>query len=367
MDNTHLCGKMAKICGVCGDKAKSFHFGGMSCDSCKAFFRRSVQNDVYKHFHCPHNGQCQVSMSSRKSCQFCRFEKCLSIGMMKNWVMSEDERQRLHQLRLEKKLSEEQKRKIEIDQQNVPPIATFLHEHLSTQEVNTLYELTSAYQSLLLADEFFTSYHSPLTFTRKILKLIHFAQCVPEFKILSNVDKTRLFHNSLYEMSLAVDACSHRPSVEGLQMPYSGSCSPTSSYSSISSSCSSNESSDDEYKCDDAIYFKPYGRLSKKLCCFVDDLRPFVLFLLVVLFNPDDSSLVDGARVAAIQEWYCDLLRRYLEWKIGTRKATVVFADLLLLLPELCEMKEKQSEQFVFGRMEDWEQATRFIRSSDCL
>ena len=25
----------SKICGVCGDRAKSYHFGGISCDSCK--------------------------------------------------------------------------------------------------------------------------------------------------------------------------------------------------------------------------------------------------------------------------------------------------------------------------------------------
>ena len=24
-----------KVCGVCGDRAKSYHFGGISCDSCK--------------------------------------------------------------------------------------------------------------------------------------------------------------------------------------------------------------------------------------------------------------------------------------------------------------------------------------------
>lgn len=96
-----------KICGVCGDRAKSYHFGGISCDSCKgtcpslttnlagscvtgqlfsclclpahaphapraAFFRRSVQNDAYKNFHCPYEGQCDINITSRKCCQYCR-------------------------------------------------------------------------------------------------------------------------------------------------------------------------------------------------------------------------------------------------------------------------------------------------------
>src|SRR6218665_3655984 len=31
-----------KICGVCGDKALGFNFDAISCESCKAFFRRNA-------------------------------------------------------------------------------------------------------------------------------------------------------------------------------------------------------------------------------------------------------------------------------------------------------------------------------------
>ena len=62
----------AKLCGVCGDVAKSNHFGGLSCDSCKAFFRRSVQNNAYKAFACPYERKCVIGKMSRKTCQYCR-------------------------------------------------------------------------------------------------------------------------------------------------------------------------------------------------------------------------------------------------------------------------------------------------------
>lgn len=88
-----------KLCQVCGDKAKSFHFGGLSCDSCKAFFRRSVHNDAYKGFHCVYKNTCEITVNSRKSCQFCRFQKCLKIGMEINWVMTEEERSQLQKQR----------------------------------------------------------------------------------------------------------------------------------------------------------------------------------------------------------------------------------------------------------------------------
>ena len=85
----------SKICLVCGDVSKSNHFGALCCCSCKAFFRRSVQNESYKTFHCPYNSNCEITILSRKCCQFCRFEKCVSIGMEISWVMSEEERLQL--------------------------------------------------------------------------------------------------------------------------------------------------------------------------------------------------------------------------------------------------------------------------------
>lgn len=64
--------KEDKRCGVCGDAARSMHFGGMACDSCKAFFRRSVQSGAYKTFQCPESENCPISKTNRKVCQYCR-------------------------------------------------------------------------------------------------------------------------------------------------------------------------------------------------------------------------------------------------------------------------------------------------------
>ena len=97
-----------KYCGVCGDIAKSFHFGGLSCDSCKAFFRRSVQNDHYLTYECAHQGCCILSLANRKSCQYCRMKGCFNIGMEKSWVMTEEERKALMKARSEKKLVKQQ-------------------------------------------------------------------------------------------------------------------------------------------------------------------------------------------------------------------------------------------------------------------
>ncbi|KAH8269290.1 hypothetical protein KR018_001311 [Drosophila ironensis] len=66
-------------CPICGDKISGFHYGIFSCESCKGFFKRTVQNR--KNYVCVRGGPCQVSISTRKKCPACRFEKCLQKGM----------------------------------------------------------------------------------------------------------------------------------------------------------------------------------------------------------------------------------------------------------------------------------------------
>ena len=34
--------ELTKICGVCGDKALGYNFNALTCESCKAFFRRNA-------------------------------------------------------------------------------------------------------------------------------------------------------------------------------------------------------------------------------------------------------------------------------------------------------------------------------------
>ena len=79
-------------CHVCGDKSTGSHFGGLSCESCKAFFRRSVQNDRHVEYKCTYQNTCEMNINTRKICQACRYRNCLNIGMKPKWVLSDTER-----------------------------------------------------------------------------------------------------------------------------------------------------------------------------------------------------------------------------------------------------------------------------------
>nr|CAI5865470.1 unnamed protein product [Callosobruchus analis] len=66
-------------CPICGDKISGFHYGIFSCESCKGFFKRTVQNR--KNYLCLRGAQCPVTVATRKKCPACRFDKCLQCGM----------------------------------------------------------------------------------------------------------------------------------------------------------------------------------------------------------------------------------------------------------------------------------------------
>ena len=80
-------------CHVCGEMAgRHSYYGGECCPSCRAFFRRSVQSGYNESYCCVKDGDCEVSLRTRKNCQYCRYKKCLDIGMKTTWVLSEEER-----------------------------------------------------------------------------------------------------------------------------------------------------------------------------------------------------------------------------------------------------------------------------------
>uniref|UniRef100_A0A667XW56 Nuclear receptor subfamily 5, group A, member 1b n=1 Tax=Myripristis murdjan TaxID=586833 RepID=A0A667XW56_9TELE len=70
---------LEELCPVCGDKVSGYHYGLLTCESCKGFFKRTVQNN--KKYICAENQDCKIDKTHRKRCPSCRFQKCLIVGM----------------------------------------------------------------------------------------------------------------------------------------------------------------------------------------------------------------------------------------------------------------------------------------------
>ncbi|XP_076007817.1 peroxisome proliferator-activated receptor alpha a [Genypterus blacodes] len=70
-------------CRVCSDKASGFHYGVHACEGCKGFFRRTIRLKL-EYDKCERN--CKIQKKNRNKCQYCRFHKCLSVGMSHNAI-----------------------------------------------------------------------------------------------------------------------------------------------------------------------------------------------------------------------------------------------------------------------------------------
>uniref|UniRef100_A0A8R1HLP4 Nuclear receptor domain-containing protein n=1 Tax=Caenorhabditis japonica TaxID=281687 RepID=A0A8R1HLP4_CAEJA len=79
-----------EYCLVCQDTSSGYHYGIPSCNGCKTFFRRTIiKNQI---FVCQFDKNCPVDRSIRCACKFCRFEKCLKVGMDKSALQASRDR-----------------------------------------------------------------------------------------------------------------------------------------------------------------------------------------------------------------------------------------------------------------------------------
>ncbi|MCJ8741178.1 hypothetical protein PDJAM_G00067750 [Pangasius djambal] len=83
------------ICAICGDRSSGKHYGVYSCEGCKGFFKRTVRKDLT--YTCRDNKDCVIDKRQRNRCQYCRYQKCLAMGMKREVFLHtavQEERQR---------------------------------------------------------------------------------------------------------------------------------------------------------------------------------------------------------------------------------------------------------------------------------
>ncbi|CAF1174418.1 unnamed protein product [Adineta steineri] len=76
--------KQTVECVVCGDKSSGKHYGQYTCEGCKSFFKRSVRRNL--NYTCRGNRKCPIDTHHRNQCQYCRFSRCLKMGMRREAV-----------------------------------------------------------------------------------------------------------------------------------------------------------------------------------------------------------------------------------------------------------------------------------------
>ncbi|KAM4035759.1 nuclear receptor subfamily 2 group C member 1 isoform 1-T1 [Anomaloglossus baeobatrachus] len=75
------------LCVVCGDKASGRHYGAVTCEGCKGFFKRSIRKNLV--YTCRGAKDCVINKHYRNRCQYCRLQRCIALGMKQDSVQCE--------------------------------------------------------------------------------------------------------------------------------------------------------------------------------------------------------------------------------------------------------------------------------------
>ncbi|NXC03697.1 VDR protein, partial [Orthonyx spaldingii] len=381
-----------RICGVCGDRATGFHFNAMTCEGCKGFFRRSMKRKAM--FTCPFNGDCRITKDNRRHCQACRLKRCVDIGMMKEFILTDEEVQRKREMILKRKeeeaLRESLKPKLSEEQQKIievlleahrktydptyadftkfrPPVRSHPSSRGATKSSSLLtQDLSSEDSSDLFSSEAFSTFPDPeeppplsslglpeeqdesssmnLEFSQlsmlphladlvsySIQKVIGFAKMIPGFRELSAEDQIVLLKCSAIEVIMLRSNQSF-------------------TLEDMSWTCGSN---DFKYRVSDVTQAGHSMDLLEPLVKFQVGLKKLnlheeehVLLMAICILSPDRPGVREPARVEALQERLSEVLQSYIRARHAAPGGRLLYAKMIQKLADLRSLNEEHSRQY---------------------
>ncbi|NXI20792.1 VDR protein, partial [Sterrhoptilus dennistouni] len=383
---------VSRVCGVCGDRATGFHFNAMTCEGCKGFFRRSMKRKAM--FTCPFSGDCHITKDNRRHCQACRLKRCVDIGMMKEFILTDEEVQRKREMILKRKeeeaLRESLKPKLSEEQQKVidilleahrktydptyadftkfrPPVrshpssrgatksSSLLTQDLSSEDSSDLFgsEAFSTFPdsvepppfpSLGLPEEQDESSSMNLEFSQlsmlphladlvsySIQKVIGFAKMIPGFRDLSAEDQIVLLKCSAIEVIMLRSNQSF-------------------TLEDMSWTCGSN---DFKYRVSDVTQAGHSMDLLEPLVKFQVGLKKLnlheeehVLLMAICILSPDRPGVREPLRVEALQERLSEVLQSYIRARHPPPGSRLLYAKMIQKLADLRSLNEEHSRQY---------------------
>ncbi|NWW64526.1 VDR protein, partial [Ifrita kowaldi] len=388
-----------RICGVCGDRATGFHFNAMTCEGCKGFFRRSMKRKAM--FTCPFSGDCHITKDNRRHCQACRLKRCVDIGMMKEFILTDEEVQRKREMILKRKeeeaLRESLKPKLSEEQQKVidtlleahrktydptyadftkfrPPVrshpssrgatksSSLLTQDLSSEDSSDLFgsEAFSTFpgsvslcadsvepppfSSLVLSEEQDESSSMNLEFSQ-LSMLPHLADLVSYSiqKVIGFAKMIPGFRDLSAEDQIVLLKCS---AIEVIMLRSNQSF----TLEDMSWTCGS---SDFKYRVSDVTQAGHSMDLLEPLVKFQVGLKKLnlheeehVLLMAICILSPDRPGVREPARVEALQERLSEVLQSYIRARHAPPGSRLLYAKMIQKLADLRSLNEEHSRQY---------------------
>ncbi|XP_027529379.1 vitamin D3 receptor isoform X2 [Neopelma chrysocephalum] len=360
-----------RICGVCGDRATGFHFNAMTCEGCKGFFRRSMKRKAM--FTCPFNGDCKITKDNRRHCQACRLKRCVDIGMMKEFILTDEEVQRKREMILKRKeeeaLKESLKPKLSEEQQRVIDILLEAHRKtydptyadfskfrdLSEEDSTDLFGSDAfstfpesveprMFSNLVLSEESDESSSMNIEFSQlsmlphladlvsySIQKVIGFAKMIPGFRDLSAEDQIVLLKSSAIEVIMLRSNQSF-------------------TLEDMSWTCGSN---DFKYRVSDVTQAGHSMDLLEPLVKFQVGLKKLnlheeehVLLMAICILSPDRPGVQDTSLVESLQDRLSEILQTYIRCRHPPPGSRLLYAKMIQKLADLRSLNEEHSRQY---------------------
>ncbi|CAF0919148.1 unnamed protein product [Adineta steineri] len=303
-------------CVICGDKASGKHYGVHSCEGCKGFFKRTVRKDLT--YTCRDNRDCIIDKRQRNRCQYCRYQKCLNVGMKREAV--QDERQKSGMSG-------------EGESPSSPTASTGSgsnHMNMGIGSSGSVGDDEMLIEKLIAAElavePKFTTFHEEdcsyerlsSTTNTQLAQLIEWARRVPHFATLSIDDQVALVKASWRDIL----CCSL--AFRSMKAPDCG------------------------LILSDGSYVRPHTAVDQSLQFFITRLYHDVVTILrelnvdkveitclkaIFLFDPDAKDIVDTSRISELREKVCMSLASYC--KKAHSDDVARFAKLLLRMPPI--------------------------------
>lgn len=187
----------SQLCAVCGDTAACQHYGVRTCEGCKGFFKRTVQKG--SKYVCLADKSCPVDKRRRNRCQFCRFQKCLTVGMVKEVVRTDSLKGRRGRLPSKPKSPQESP-----PSPPVSMITALVRAHVDTTpdvsnlDYNQYSDALVTFESSMSEAEKIQQFYTLLTTSVDVIK--HFAEKLPGFGDLCAADQELLFQSAALEL-----------------------------------------------------------------------------------------------------------------------------------------------------------------------
>ncbi|XP_036609789.1 retinoic acid receptor RXR-gamma isoform X1 [Trichosurus vulpecula] len=311
-------GSLAKhICAICGDRSSGKHYGVYSCEGCKGFFKRTIRKDLI--YTCRDNKDCLIDKRQRNRCQYCRYQKCLVMGMKREAVQEERQRSR--------ERAENEVESTSSGHEDMP-VERILEAELAVEPKTESYGDTNMENST--NDPVTNICHAA---DKQLFTLVEWAKRIPHFSDLTLEDQVILLRAGWNELLIA--SFSHRSvSVQD------GILLATGLHVHRSSAHSAGVGS---------IFDRVLTELVSKMKDMQMDKSELGCLRAIVLFNPDAKGLSNPSEVEALREKVYATLEAYTKQKYPDQPGR--FAKLLLRLPALRSIGLKCLEHLFFFKL----------------